>query len=86
MKSKDLQNIVLSKYRKYDTPTETHRHLNTGISLATINKWYQMIRQSGSVQLLSTCADPRIVRALKRIYKELKIVCTENRTSQLENF
>ena len=27
MKSKDLQNIVLSKYQKGDTPTEIHRHL-----------------------------------------------------------
>ena len=36
MKSKDLQNIVLSKYEKGDIPTEIHRHLNGEISLATI--------------------------------------------------
>ena len=37
MKSKDLQNIVLSMYQKGDTPTtEIHRDLNGGISLATI--------------------------------------------------
>ena len=29
MKSKDLQNIVLSKYEKNDTLTEIHRHLET---------------------------------------------------------
>ena len=27
MKSKDLQNIVLSKHQKGDTPTEIHLHL-----------------------------------------------------------
>ena len=36
MKSKDLQNIVVSDYQKGDTPTEIYRHLNGRISLATI--------------------------------------------------
>ena len=48
MKSKDLQNIVLSKYQKGDTPTEIHPHLNGGISLATIKAWYPMIRRSAT--------------------------------------
>ena len=38
MKSQDLQNIVLSKYQKGDTQTEIHRHLNSGISLATMKR------------------------------------------------
>ena len=46
MKHKGLHNIiVLSKYQKGDTPTEVHRHINDGISLITIKRWYQMIRQ-----------------------------------------
>ena len=53
MKSKDLQNIVLSKYQKGDTSTETHHHLNGGISLATIKSWCQMIRQSASIGTLA---------------------------------
>ena len=48
MKSKDLQNIVLSKYQKDDTPTEIHRHLNSEISLATNIRWCQVIRQSAT--------------------------------------
>ena len=36
MKSKDLQNIVLSKYQKGDIPTEIHHDLNGRISLVTI--------------------------------------------------
>ena len=36
MRSKDLQNIILSKYQEGDTPTEIHRHLNSGIWSATI--------------------------------------------------
>ena len=71
MKNKDLQNIVLSKYQKGDTPTEIHRHFNGGISLSTIKSWCQTIRQSYSIHLLGTRAAPWTVRALKRIYKKL---------------
>ena len=70
MKSKNLQNIGLSMYQKGDTPiTEIHRDLNSGISLATIKRWYQMIRQCGSTQLLGTHAGPRIVTNKENIQK-----------------
>ena len=81
MKSKDLQNIVLSKYQKGDTRTEIHRHLNGRISLPTIKRWCQIIRQSDSIQLLGTRAGPQIVRTLKRIYKKSKTVCVGNKVS-----
>ena len=68
MKSKDLQNIVLSTYQKGDIPTtEIHRDFNGGISLATIKRWYQMIDQSGSIHLLSTHVGPRIVTIKENI-------------------
>ena len=86
MESKDLQNIAVAKYQKGDTLTKIHRHLNGRINLATIKSWCQMIRQSGSVQLLGTHVVPQIVRALKRISKKLKSVCAENRRYQLESF
>ena len=86
MKSKDLQNIVLSKYQKCDIPTEIHRQLNGETSLASIEKWCQTIRQSGSIQLLDIRATPRLVRALKRISDKSKAVCAENRRCQMENF
>ena len=86
MKSEDLQNIVPSKYQKVGTPTEIHHHLNGGINLTTIKSWCQMICQSGSFQLVGTRAAPQMIRALKRIYKNLKIICAENRRDKLENF
>ena len=69
MKSKDLQNIVLSQYQKGDTPTEIHRDVNGEISLATTKRWCQMIRQSGSIHLLGTRAGPRIVTTKESIQK-----------------
>ena len=38
MKSKDLQNIVLSKYQNGDAPTKLCRDLNGVISLVTVNR------------------------------------------------
>ena len=67
-------------------PTEIHHRLNGGISLTTIKRWCQTIRQSDSIQLLlGTRASPQIVRALKRISRKAKTVCTQNRRYQLEN-
>ena len=82
MKNKDLQNIILSKYQKGDTPSEIHRDSKDRISLATTKRWCRWFIN----QLLGTRAVPPIVRALKRIYKNLKTVCTENRRYQPENF
>ena len=81
MKSKDLQNIILSKYQKGDTTTEIHRHLEGGIRLATIKRWCQMIPQSVSIRLLCIRAPSRIVMTLKRRDKKLKTVCIENNMS-----
>jgi transposase len=69
MKSKHLQNIVLSKYQKGDTPTEIHRDLNGGIGLSTIKRWCQMIRRCGSMQLTGTHGGPRILRTKENIQK-----------------
>ena len=53
MKSKDLQKVILSKYQNGDTTTKIHLDLNGGIGLRTIERWCQMIRQSGSIKVSS---------------------------------
>ncbi|CAF2138385.1 unnamed protein product [Rotaria magnacalcarata] len=69
MKSKDLQNIVLSKYQHGDTPTKLFRDLNGGIGLRTIKRWCPMILQSGSITLSSPPGCPRLVRTKENIRK-----------------
>ena len=69
MKSKELQNVVLSKYHNGDTPIEIYRALNGGIGLTTIKRWCQMIRRSGSIQLSSPPDYPRLVRPKENIQK-----------------
>ena len=69
MKSKDLQNIVLSKYQNGDAPTKISRDLNGGINLVTVERWCQMIRRTGSIELSGTHSGPRIVRTKENILK-----------------
>ncbi|CAF3361294.1 unnamed protein product [Rotaria socialis] len=41
-----------------DAPTKICRDLNGGISLATVKRWYQMIRRTGSIELSGTYGGP----------------------------
>ncbi|CAF5180072.1 unnamed protein product [Rotaria magnacalcarata] len=79
MKSKDLQNIVLSKYQNGDTPTKNFRDLNGGIGLRTVKRWCQMILQSGSITLSSPPSCPRLTRTKGNIRK-VKIVYAEKKS------
>ena len=69
MKSKDLQNIVLSKCQNGDNPTKIYRDLNGGIGLRTIERWCQMIRRSGSITLSGPQGCPRLVTTKATIQK-----------------
>ncbi|CAM4980319.1 unnamed protein product [Rotaria socialis] len=52
-----------------DAPTKRCRDLNGGISLATVKRWYQMIRRTGSIELSGTYDGPRIIRTKENIQK-----------------
>ncbi|CAM4951986.1 unnamed protein product [Rotaria socialis] len=79
MKSKDLQNIVLSKYQNGDTPTKNFRDLNGGIGLRTIKRWCQMILQSGSITLSSPPGCPRLARTKGNIQKVKNRLCRKKK-------
>ncbi|CAM4784202.1 unnamed protein product [Rotaria magnacalcarata] len=70
MKSKDLQNIALSKCQSGDTSTKNFRDLNGGIGLRTIKRWCQMIRQTDSITLSSPPGCPRSARTKENIQKD----------------
>ncbi|CAF2066189.1 unnamed protein product [Rotaria magnacalcarata] len=73
MKSKDIQDIVLSKYRNGDTPTKIFRDLSGGVGLATVKRWCQMIRQYGSIKLSSPPGRLRIARTSENIRKNERV-------------
>ena len=53
MKSKDFQNLVLSKYQNGNGPTKSFRDLNGSVSLWTIEWWCKAVRDAGSINLSS---------------------------------
>ena len=69
MKSKDLQNVVLSKYRNGDTPTKIYHHLRGATGLRTIKLWCQVIRQSSTISLSNPTGCPRLMRTKPNIKK-----------------
>ena len=71
MKSKNLQNVVLSRYQNGDTPTKIYHDLSDAIGLRTIKRWCHMIHQTGTVSLSNPPGCPRLVRTKVNI-KEVK--------------
>ena len=69
MKSKDLLNVVLSKYQNGDTPTKMCHDFSGAIGLRIIKLWCPMIRQTGIISLSSPPGYPRLVRAKANIKK-----------------
>lgn len=69
MKSKDLQQVVLSKYQKGEYPKKIYHDLNGGVGLRTIERWCQMIRRSGAINLSKPSGRPRLVRTKGNIRK-----------------
>ena len=65
MKSKDLQNVVLSKYQNSDTLTKIYHDLSSAIGLRTIKRWCQ----TGIISLSSPLGCPRLVRTKANIKK-----------------
>ena len=69
MKSKDVQNVVLSKYEKDDGITKIFQDPNGTISLSTIKRWCRGIHESGSINLSKPPGRLRIIRTKRAIEK-----------------
>ena len=69
MQSKDLPNIVLSKYQNGVTPTKIYHDLSSAIGLRTVKWWYEMIGQTGTISLSSPPGCLRLVTTKANIKK-----------------
>ena len=69
MKSKALQKLVLSKYQNGDGPSKIFADIKGVIGFRTINRWCQMIRETGSIELKCPSGGPRSVRTNANIQK-----------------
>ncbi|XP_065665656.1 uncharacterized protein LOC136087078 [Hydra vulgaris] len=69
MKFKDLQKFVLSKYQNGDGPSKIFADNKGVIGFRTINRWCQMIREEGSIEMKCLSGGPRSVRTNANIQK-----------------
>ena len=69
MKSKHLQQLVLSRYESGDTAAKIYRDLNGSISYDTVRRWCNMIEKTGAIQLSAPSGPPRIIRTKQMIQK-----------------
>ncbi|CAF1037694.1 unnamed protein product [Rotaria magnacalcarata] len=69
MKSKDLQQLVLSKHESGDSIAKIFRDLNGAISYDTVKRWCNMIEKTGAIRLSAPPGPPRIIRTKQMIEK-----------------
>ena len=81
MKSKDIRNLVLSKYENSDGPTKICHDLNGGISLKTVKRWCKMIVETDSIEPSYSPDRPRIARTKGIIQKEKSRLKRKKRVS-----
>ena len=71
MKSKDFQQLALSKHESGDTIAKIYRDLNGAISYDTVRRWCNMIGKTGAIQLSVLPGPPRIIRT-KQMSQKVK--------------
>lgn len=82
MKSKDLQNVVLSKYIAGDYPRKIFHDLHGQLGLYTIQRWCKMIDDRGSINLSKPPGAVRAVRTKTTIQKAKHRLNRKKRISQ----
>ena len=69
MKSKDIQKLVLSKHNDGESASKIFHDLKSAISRTTVFEWCRMIRNTGSINLLTPTGCPRLVRTKQMMQK-----------------
>ena len=69
MRSKDFQNLILSKHQDGDEPAKMLQDLNDSVSLRTIERWCKAVRVTDSINLSGPPGRQRIIRTKGTIEK-----------------
>ncbi|CAF1494287.1 unnamed protein product [Rotaria magnacalcarata] len=84
MKSKDLQQLVLSKHESGDSIAKIFRDLNGAISYDTVIRWCNMIEKTGAIQLSAPPGPPGIIRTKQMIEKvKTRLKCKKKVSSRI---
>ena len=75
MKSKDLQNLVLSKYKDGQPCIKIHEDLHVSVGLSTVERWCKMIRDIGKITLFKSAGRRTAVniRKVKHRHDRLQV-------------
>ena len=69
MKSKDIQNLVFSKFQKKEQPKKLFDDLNGTVGLRTIEQWCKSFRETGAIDLKRSPDHRRTIRTKTTIQK-----------------
>ena len=69
MKSKHLENVVLSKYKDGQSSIKIHEDLHSSVGLSNVERWCKMIRDIGKITLFKSTDHLRTVRTAANIWK-----------------
>ena len=67
MKSKDLQNLVLSEYEDGQSCIKIHENFHGSVGLSTVEKWRKMIRDTGKITLLKSTGRLRTAANIRKV-------------------
>ena len=76
MKSKHLENRVLSKYKDGQSSIKIHEDLHGSVGLSTVERWCKMIRDTGKITLFKSTGRLRTaanIRKVKHRYDRLQV-------------
>ena len=73
MKSKDLENRVLSKYKDGQSCIKIHEDLHVSVGLSTIERWCKMIRDIGKITLFKSTGRLANIRKVKHRHDRLQV-------------
>ena len=67
MKSKDLENVVLSKYKDGQSSIKIHEDLHGSVGLSTVETWCKMIRDTGKITLFKSTGRLRTAANIRKV-------------------
>ena len=70
MQTKDLQNVVLSKYKDEQSCTKIQEDRCGSMVQSTIESWYKMMGDSNRITLIKLSTRPRTVRTEANIRED----------------
>lgn len=81
MKSKEIQNVVLSKWKIGKKPSTIFLELEGQVSLATIKRWVKMFVENGTIDLRTSSGRKRTARSRENVQRTKRLLKGKKRVT-----